>query len=352
MTSSSISFTVIGGFLGAGKTTVLNHVLSSPDIPRLAVLVNDFGAINLDASLIASQHGETMALTNGCVCCSIGDDLSAALIQVLQAQPPFDGIVVEASGVSDPWRIAQIGLADPDIRLDGVVVLIDATALLQQARDPRLADSLQAQVGHADLLVVNKSSQATEANRAAIAAWCQQHAPSATVIWTDHGVVDPDVVLGNWAAQRPARSAESTPDLPATATANATAAAAIATPSTLATPANSTAQLRFGNRPMRPRAEHSLQFESWEMRLPQAMPQATADALRDPLNALSTGILRLKALVRTPNGWIDVQLAGRHVAVRRHPSARFDADSAGVVAIGLRGELPVSQLKLLFAAAA
>ena len=337
MNSNSISFTVIGGFLGAGKTTVLNHVLSSANIPRLAVLVNDFGAINLDASLIASQHGETMALTNGCVCCSIGDDLSAALIQVLQAQPPFDGIVVEASGVSDPWRIAQIGLADPDIRLDGVVVLIDATALLLQARDPRLADSLQAQVGHADLLVVNKSSEATAGNHAAIAAWCKQHAPGATVIWTDHGLVDPDVVLGNWAAQR---AAESSPASAAVATVAATAATA------------SAAELRFGNRPIRPRAAHSLQFESWEMRLPRALPQATADALRDPLNALSAGILRLKALVRTPNGWLDMQLAGRHLAVRRHPAARFDPASAGVVAIGLRGELPVAQLKLLFAVAA
>lgn len=97
-----LPFTVIGGFLGAGKTTLLNHWLRHADGQRLAVLVNDFGALNIDAGLIKAHSGDTIALTNGCVCCQIGDDLSMALIGVLQQRERFDAVVVEASGVSDP----------------------------------------------------------------------------------------------------------------------------------------------------------------------------------------------------------------------------------------------------------
>ena len=111
-----LPFTVIGGFLGAGKTTLLNHWLRHADGQRLAVLVNDFGALNIDAGLIKAHSGDTIALTNGCVCCQIGDDLSMALIGVLQQRERFDAVVVEASGVSDPWRIAQLAWPIPHWR--------------------------------------------------------------------------------------------------------------------------------------------------------------------------------------------------------------------------------------------
>ena len=118
------------------------------------MLVNDFGAINIDAALIASADSDTIALTNGCVCCSIGDDLSQALIRVLDASEPFDGIVIEASGVSDPWRIAQIGLAEPALSLDGVIVLLDAQALADNLANPLLRDSIERPLAHADLVVL------------------------------------------------------------------------------------------------------------------------------------------------------------------------------------------------------
>ena len=114
-----IPFTVIGGFLGAGKTTLLNHWLADPQGERLAVLVNDFGAINVDAALLRPEGDpadpQVMALSNGCVCCSIGGDLADALARVMDRRPSVDRIVVEASGVSDPWRIAQVALADPQL---------------------------------------------------------------------------------------------------------------------------------------------------------------------------------------------------------------------------------------------
>ena len=110
----------------------MNHLLraSSEGLAgrRVAVLVNDFGAVNIDASLIDSKTADAVALSNGCVCCQIGDDLTLALVRILEAPEPFDAIVVEASGVSDPWRIAQIARADPTLALEGVFVVVDASA--------------------------------------------------------------------------------------------------------------------------------------------------------------------------------------------------------------------------------
>ena len=190
-----LPLTVIGGFLGAGKTTLLNHLLRSSSGRRIAVLVNDFGALNIDAELVAANAGDTIALANGCVCCSIGDDLSHALARVLDAPARFDAIVIEASGVSDPWRIAQVGLADPGLALEAVIVLLDASAALDQARDPLLADSLERQLRGADLIVVNKIDRVDAAQRRLVHEWAE-HACDAT-----HGPHDHAQEFESWSLQ-------------------------------------------------------------------------------------------------------------------------------------------------------
>ncbi|MDB5817241.1 MAG: cobalamin biosynthesis protein, partial [Rhizobacter sp.] len=191
-----LPLTVIGGFLGAGKTTLLNRLLADAGGRRLAVLVNDFGALNIDAELIASNDGDTVALTNGCVCCSIGDDLTDALIGVIEAPVPFDAVVIEASGVSDPWRIAQVGLADPGLMLDSVLVMVDASAVLEQAADPLLADSLANQLKSADFIVMNKCDVASAAARSAVRAWIALHAPETPVFETSEAAVPSEVLRG------------------------------------------------------------------------------------------------------------------------------------------------------------
>ena len=150
-----LPLTVIGGFLGSGKTSLLNHWLRNANGQRLAVLVNDFGSLNIDADLIQSNAGDTIELTNGCVCCQISDDLSLALIKILDSAELFSAVVVEASGVSDPWRIAQIGRADPGLLLDGVVVTVNADSFLAQMADPMLTDTLVRQLKAASLVVLN-----------------------------------------------------------------------------------------------------------------------------------------------------------------------------------------------------
>ena len=129
---------VIGGFLGAGKTTLLNHLLATAQ-RRNGVLVNDFGAI---------------ALTNGCVCCSMGDDLGAGLDRLARREPSPDHVIVEASGVSDPWRIAQLALIETGFTLQPLVVLVDAAAFLGQLADRWTGDTVARQLGFAELVVI------------------------------------------------------------------------------------------------------------------------------------------------------------------------------------------------------
>ena len=135
-----VPLTIIGGFLGSGKTTLLNRILSQPQGRRFAVIVNDFGDIAIDEDLIASHDGQTIALANGCVCCTIGDNFLRTLLDTLKRDPQPDHIVVEASGVADPARIAEIAAIEKDLTLDGVIILADAAGLERQVADSRLVD--------------------------------------------------------------------------------------------------------------------------------------------------------------------------------------------------------------------
>lgn len=298
---------VVGGFLGAGKTTLINRWLNeSSDLPvKVAVLVNDFGAINIDSALIASRGGDVVALTNGCVCCSIGGDLSRALIRVLEADALPDAIVVEASGVSDPWRIAQIAAAEPQLALAGVLVLVDASMAAQHSTDLLLADTLVQQLKSADLVVLNKLHLADSSAALAAGAWVREHVPSTPCLRADASVVSLAALMDESVLPR---------TRPAT----------------------------VGPQGYRP--AHATQFEGWSMR-----PHARFDVglLRDRLAEMPAGVLRLKGIVRgSDDAWWEVQFAGRHLTIRKAPAPQDGI--AGVVAIGLRRQLPQAALESLF----
>jgi G3E family GTPase len=159
---AAVPVTVIGGFLGAGKTTFLNRLLRTGNA-RCAVLVNDFGAVNIDADLIARHDGATMTLTNGCVCCSIGVDFVETLGKVLDQPIPFDHIIIEASGVGDPWRIAEIALVEPSLRLSAVVVIADTCRIESLLRDSRVGDTVRNQFDRCDVVLLSKTDLADPA---------------------------------------------------------------------------------------------------------------------------------------------------------------------------------------------
>lgn len=171
--SAKIPVTVVGGFLGAGKTTYLNHLLRTGSA-RYAVLVNDFGAVNIDAGLIAQHDGTTMTLTNGCVCCSIGGGFLDTLGRILDDAIPFDHIIIEASGVGDPWRIAEIALVEPSLRLNAVIVVADASRISKLLIDSRVGDTVRGQFDRCSLVLLNKvdllNRTAADAARTTVAA--------------------------------------------------------------------------------------------------------------------------------------------------------------------------------------
>ena len=128
MGGTPVSITVVGGYLGAGKTTLLNHLLRNTDDRRLGVIVNDFGSINIDAELVVGVDGDLVQLSNGCVCCTIRDDLVEALRRVLNTPNPPEHVIVEASGISDPRRIAATVESQTSrewASIDAVVVVVD-----------------------------------------------------------------------------------------------------------------------------------------------------------------------------------------------------------------------------------
>lgn len=183
--------TVIGGFLGAGKTTLLNRLLADSS-GRTAVLVNDFGAVNVDAGLIADHDGKTLRLTNGCVCCSLADGFLDTLMRVLAE--PFDHIVVEASGVGDPWSIAEIALVEPSLWLGAVIVLADAERLTAQLCDTRIGDTVRRQIEGADILILNKVDLVDAAMLEHVRATLVSLRPGARVVETSSARVPFDLL--------------------------------------------------------------------------------------------------------------------------------------------------------------
>jgi G3E family GTPase len=174
-----IPVSVVGGFLGSGKTTLLNRLLKENDGRRLGLIVNDFGDINIDEKLIVARDEDMVSLANGCICCSIGNDFLRALISLVTRPDPPEQIIIEASGVADPMRIAAIARADKALRLQGVFVLVDVTHYIKQSADPLLADTVSAQVRAADLLVLTKSDISTAAEIEAVSALLEKEKPGA-----------------------------------------------------------------------------------------------------------------------------------------------------------------------------
>ena len=155
-----IPVTIVTGFLGSGKTTLLNHLLTATDSGRVAALVNDFGAIDIDAALVAEVADEVVQLSNGCICCTINGDLLAAVERVLAICPPIDRIVVETTGLADPLPVGltflQTTLREQSV-LEAVVTVVDCANF---ALDLFKTDAAMAQIVHADILVLNKTDLA------------------------------------------------------------------------------------------------------------------------------------------------------------------------------------------------
>jgi G3E family GTPase len=196
-----IPVTVLTGFLGAGKTTLLNRILSEDHGRRYAVIVNEFGEIGIDGSLVVGADEEVFEMNNGCVCCTVRGDLIRVVQGLMKRQASaargFDAIIVETTGLADPGPVAQTFFVDDDVRantrLDSVTTVVDAHHVLAT-----LDENAQAreQIAFADQIILNKTDLADEAALRAIEARIARMNPLAKVHRAVKGDVPLDAILG------------------------------------------------------------------------------------------------------------------------------------------------------------
>ncbi len=312
---------VIGGYLGAGKTTLVNHLLRQADGRRIAVLVNDFGDINIDAELIEADANSAgvISLAGGCLCCSFGDDLVGTLVALTRRTPAPDLVLIELSGVALPAAVLRTARLAPGIEIAGSLVVADAGDLRRQAADRYVGDTVRQQLAGADWVVLNKPDLVDDAALAALQTWLDDPAgpaPQARVLACAVVDLPAELVLGWHAAALHAEGER--------VAANGSVADAEALARLAARPIGTEA--RTG------KAAHPV-FESRSQRLPCGADLA---ALGAALTAPGSGVLRAKALAIGTDGLGQLlQVAGGRWAV-----TPAQVRGAGrLVAIGLRGRL-------------
>ncbi|MEM7341786.1 MAG: GTP-binding protein [Actinomycetota bacterium] len=179
-----VPVTFVGGYLGAGKTTAINEVLTVADRP-IAVVVNDAGAINIDAALIKGCDGDAIELTDGCVCCTSINDMGEALNTIRNRPEPPDHLVIELSGVAEPKNVLPWGRS-AGFFLDGVVIVVAVDQLLDDGLPTWVRLHVEAQISAADLLVLTKTDLVDGAAVAAARARLGDLSPGTPII--DGGV--------------------------------------------------------------------------------------------------------------------------------------------------------------------
>lgn len=183
---------LIAGSLGSGKTTLLQRLLSG-DHGRLAVLVNEFGELGIDGELIAGTDVDMVELTGGCVCCSLAGEFEAAVREIIERVGP-EAIVVETTGVAEADALV-LDVEDtlPEIRIETVVMLVDAEAAL---RFPEFGRTERTQIETADLILLNKTDLVSEVGRARVRERLSTINPHARLIETIHADIDPALMFG------------------------------------------------------------------------------------------------------------------------------------------------------------
>lgn len=163
--SLPIPIILIGGYLGSGKTTYLNRLLSEANGRKIAVLVNDFGTINIDARLVESSVDDVVALQNGCICCSLAMGMQSAILKVLKREVKPEAIMIEASGVADPGEVAKI-LSDEAMRpfalLDLIISMLDCENIASY--QPKELSLIREQLRYSGIVMLTKVEQASNAN--------------------------------------------------------------------------------------------------------------------------------------------------------------------------------------------
>ncbi|UIE37961.1 CobW family GTP-binding protein [Leptodesmis sichuanensis] len=187
--------TIITGFLGSGKTTLLNHILTNQQGLKTAVLVNEFGEIGIDNELIISTDDDMVELSNGCICCTINNDMVEAVYKILERQEAIDYLVVETTGLADPLPVALtfLGTELRDMtRLDSIVTVVDAENFSLDLFNSQAAYS---QITYGDIILLNKADLVDEAKLTNLEDRIREMKEGARILRTVRGEVPLGVLL-------------------------------------------------------------------------------------------------------------------------------------------------------------
>ena len=322
----TVPITILTGFLGAGKTTLLNRILTGNHGLRVGVLVNDFGAINIDAELVVGVEGNMISLANGCVCCQIRDDLIESVVALLARPEAIEYILLEASGVADPAGIFMTfndsNLRDR-IRLDSVTCVLDADQVFAYPEYPPLLDLKLRQVAFADMLILNKVSLAGPEQVEKVRAWLDDRFNRLRVVETNYCQVPYEILLGVGRFD------------PVRASLNS---------DTVEHGCSGSSCHHQSHAP-----DHSKVFSTWSYETDRPL---SLEALRETLRKLPGTVYRAKGVIYTtdaPQRRAVLQVVGRRVDVSLQEEWGERTPRTQIVAIGAAGTIDASLMERTFA---
>ncbi len=311
--------TVLTGFLGAGKTTLLNRILNGDHGLRIAVMVNDFGSINIDADLVVGVEAgaDIISLANGCVCCSMRDDMLTAVEQITERPEQPQYIILEASGVADPSRIAftfiNASLRER-VRLDSIMCLVDASQVFAA---PEQMELKMRQIAYSDMLILSKTDLVGREEVGRIRAWLDDRFPRCRLVEAPRGEVPMEVLLSSGRFDPSRMAADHTP----------------------------ADQCATGNCHHESHRHHSSTFSTWSFETDRPL---SLEALRAAASKLPGNIYRAKGVVYSsdvPDRRAVLQVVGKRVDISLQDEWGERPPLTQIVAIGSPDGIDASALQ-------